>query len=75
MWLRADPKDHWQRVLSQGDTRPMADNERAFADLRRILAEREPYYRLADLVVDTTGRSVDEVVELVANGVAARAAV
>ncbi len=74
VWLRADPKDHWQRVLNQGDTRPMADNERAFADLRRILAEREPYYRLADLVVDTSGRTVDEVVEIVAQGVAARAA-
>ncbi len=63
VWLRADPKDHWQRVLNQGDTRPMADNERAFADLRRILAEREPYYRLADVVVETSGRGVDGVVE------------
>jgi XRE family aerobic/anaerobic benzoate catabolism transcriptional regulator len=59
-------------VLQQGDTRPMADNERAFADLRRILAEREPYYRLADLVVDTSGRSVDEVVDLIADGLRAR---
>jgi len=72
VWLRAEPKDHWQRVLQQGDTRPMADNERAFADLRRILAEREPYYRLADLVIDTSGRSVDEVVDLVADGLRAR---
>ena len=74
VWLRADPKDHWQRVLRQGDTRPMADNERAFADLRRILAEREPYSRLADLVIDTSGLGIDDVVERVANGVAARAA-
>jgi XRE family aerobic/anaerobic benzoate catabolism transcriptional regulator len=63
VWLRADPKDHWQRVLNQGDTRPMADNERAFADLRRILAEREPFYRLSDIVCDTSGRGVDGVVE------------
>lgn len=63
VWLRADPKDHWQRVLAQGDTRPMADNDRAFADLRRILDEREPFYRMADVVVETSGRTVAEVVD------------
>lgn len=66
VWLRADPMDHWQRVLAQGDTRPMADNERAFTDLRRILALREPLYRQADIAVDTSGRTVAEVVEQVA---------
>jgi XRE family aerobic/anaerobic benzoate catabolism transcriptional regulator len=65
VWLRAAPEDHWQRVLAQGDTRPMADNERAFADLRRILAEREPLYRLADVVVDTSARTVPEIVDAV----------
>ena len=74
VWLRAEPKDHWQRVLAQGDTRPMADNERAFADLRRILAEREPFYNLADVVVDTSGKRVDEVVEEIALRIRADAA-
>jgi XRE family aerobic/anaerobic benzoate catabolism transcriptional regulator len=63
VWLQAAPQDHWQRVLAQGDTRPMADRERAFADLRRILAERDPLYRLADVVVDTSGRSIDAIVD------------
>ena len=62
VWLRAEPKHHWERVLSQGDTRPMADNDRAFADLRQILATREPLYRLADLTVETSGRDVGHVV-------------
>ena len=61
VWLRAEPRDHWQRVLSQGDTRPMADNDRAFADLRQILAAREPLYRLADATIETSGRSIKEV--------------
>lgn len=65
VWLRGRPEDHWERVISQGDTRPMANNERAFADLRRILTEREPLYRLADLVIDTSGHAVDAVVEQV----------
>lgn len=74
VWLRAAPEDHWQRVLAQGDTRPMADNERAFQDLRRILAAREPLYRQADLVVDTANRSVAAVVDAVCLGLADRTA-
>lgn len=62
IWLQARPADHWERVLAQGDTRPMADNERAFQDLCQILQEREPLYRLADLAVDTSGRAVSDVV-------------
>lgn len=65
VWLRADPEDHWQRVLNQGDTRPMANNEQAFADLRRILAERDQLYRQAEVVVDTSRQSVTDVVDAV----------
>lgn len=63
VWLRALPEDHWQRVLAQGDTRPMADNDRAFTDLRRILAERDALYRQADVVVDTSQHAVAEIVD------------
>lgn len=66
VWLRAAPEDHWQRVLAQGDTRPMADNEQAFADLRRILADREPLYRQAEIVVDTSSQAAAQVVEAIA---------
>ncbi|MCA8964460.1 MAG: helix-turn-helix domain-containing protein [Planctomycetes bacterium] len=71
VWLRAAPEEHWHRVLAQGDTRPMADNDRAFVDLRRILDDREPLYRLADVVVETSQRGVDEVVEQVEQALAA----
>lgn len=70
VWLRATPEEHWQRVLAQGDTRPMADNERAFADLRRILAEREPLYQRADLTVATSGRTPEAVAEAVLRALA-----
>jgi XRE family aerobic/anaerobic benzoate catabolism transcriptional regulator len=65
VWLRAAPEDHWQRVLAQGDLRPMADNGQAFGDLRRILAERDALYRQAEVVVDTSTHGVGEVVEAV----------
>ena len=66
VWLRAAPEDHWRRVIAQGDTRPMADNEQAFVDLRRILSTREPLYERAEVVVDTSGSELDAVVAAVA---------
>ena len=57
VWLKARPEDHMARVLAQGDTRPMAGHAEAMDDLRRILASREPLYRKADAVVETSGES------------------
>jgi XRE family aerobic/anaerobic benzoate catabolism transcriptional regulator len=62
VWLQADPDDHMKRVLAQGDTRPMADNPEAMADLKRILLEREPLYAKADLTVNTSDKPVTYVV-------------
>jgi XRE family aerobic/anaerobic benzoate catabolism transcriptional regulator len=58
MWLRARPEDHWKRVVKQGDRRPMADHPQAMAELRRILALREPLYAEAAHTLQTSGRSV-----------------
>jgi XRE family transcriptional regulator, aerobic/anaerobic benzoate catabolism transcriptional regulator len=60
VWLRADAEDHWNRVVQQGDRRPMADNPEAMAELRRLLAERQPLYAGADHVVDTSRLSVEQ---------------
>lgn len=54
VWLRATPEDHWERVVRQGDVRPMADNPGARRELGRILAAREPLYARATHVVDTS---------------------
>jgi XRE family transcriptional regulator, aerobic/anaerobic benzoate catabolism transcriptional regulator len=53
VWLRAKPEEHWNRVVQQGDRRPMADNPQAMAELRRLLAVREPLYAQASSTVDT----------------------
>jgi XRE family aerobic/anaerobic benzoate catabolism transcriptional regulator len=65
VWLRASPEDHWNRVVRQGDRRPMADHPQAMADLRSLLATREPLYALADHTVDTSGVAVDRIVDLI----------
>lgn len=59
IWVKASPAEHMQRVVAQGDLRPMADNSEAMADLERILAGREALYGKADAEVDTSGRSVE----------------
>ncbi len=59
VWLRATPEEHMQRVIAQGDMRPMADNRESMSDLRRILEVREPLYRKADATIDTGGCSVE----------------
>jgi XRE family aerobic/anaerobic benzoate catabolism transcriptional regulator len=60
VWLRAKPEEHMQRVIAQGDMRPMSDNRESMSDLRRILEVRESLYRKADATVDTSGSSAEE---------------
>jgi len=61
IWLRAAPEEHMRRVQDQGDLRPMRDNRSAMDDLRAILASREALYARADFTVDTSGRTVEEI--------------
>jgi XRE family transcriptional regulator, aerobic/anaerobic benzoate catabolism transcriptional regulator len=65
VWLRADPEDHWNRVVQQGDRRPMADHPEAMAELRRLLAGRQRLYAEADGTVDTSRLGVQGTVRAV----------
>jgi XRE family aerobic/anaerobic benzoate catabolism transcriptional regulator len=58
VWVKAAPADHMQRVIDQGDLRPMRDNRRSMADLRAILASREALYARADIQLETSARDV-----------------
>jgi len=65
VWLRARPEDHWNRVIQQGDRRPMAENPHAFTELRALLAAREPLYARAQLTVDTSAVGLDGAVQAI----------
>ena len=60
VWLKADPEDHMQRVVDQGDLRPMAASSEAMDDLKGILAGREPFYSKADHTLDTSEQSLKQ---------------
>jgi XRE family aerobic/anaerobic benzoate catabolism transcriptional regulator len=78
VWLQASPREYWERVLRQGDYRISAgvNEAQAMADMRRILAQREPLYRKADARLDTSGKtgaqSLRELLALVRKTRAAR---
>ncbi len=54
VWLKASPEEHMNRVLAQGDRRPMSGNREAMDDLRRILESRAQFYSKADKTFDTS---------------------
>ena len=60
IWVKTSPQEHMDRVIAQGDFRPMADNKFAMNDLKSILAERTPYYEQAHAILDTTGKTVEQ---------------
>lgn len=59
IWLQANPQDHMQRVVEQGDFRPMAGNVEAMDDLKNILASRDPFYSKARYRLDTSKQSLE----------------
>jgi XRE family aerobic/anaerobic benzoate catabolism transcriptional regulator len=61
VWLRAEPGLHWQRVVQQGDRRPMQNNPAAMQELRTLLAARAPLYAQAHVTLDTSGRTAAQV--------------
>jgi XRE family aerobic/anaerobic benzoate catabolism transcriptional regulator len=64
VWVRASPEEHMERVIAQGDMRPMSNQRDPMSDLKRILSERAVLYNKADIQIDTSGRSFEESLEL-----------
>jgi XRE family aerobic/anaerobic benzoate catabolism transcriptional regulator len=57
VWLSAKPDQHMDRVLAQGDMRPMAEGPQAMEDLKIILESRTPLYAKADVEVNTSDKN------------------
>ena len=60
VWVRAEPDEHMNRVMAQGDLRPMANSGRAMDDLISILRSREPLYAKAEVAVTTSGKTTEQ---------------
>jgi XRE family aerobic/anaerobic benzoate catabolism transcriptional regulator len=66
VWLKARSADYWNRVVKQGDRRPMTDHPQAREALRELVSRRDPLYSQATLTVDTSGLTVAQTVDRVA---------
>lgn len=62
--LWASPETIWERVGHQTH-RPLLQAPDPLVKIRDLLARREPYYRMADVLVNTEMRSIKEVVHQV----------
>ena len=60
VWVSAEPEEHMNRVMKQGDFRPMARNREAMADLHAILEARRGDYARAEATLDTAGATVQQ---------------
>ncbi len=63
IWLKARPKDHWDRVVAEGDGRPMSGRRDAMQELQALFDSRKTLYQQASHVVDTTTQSIPELVQ------------
>jgi XRE family transcriptional regulator, aerobic/anaerobic benzoate catabolism transcriptional regulator len=70
VWLKAEPEDHMQRVIAQGDMRPMAASKEAMDDLKQILKGRAAFYSKADVTIDTSSQGIDATLALLSMQVA-----
>jgi shikimate kinase len=62
--LWASPEVIWDRVRHQTH-RPLLQTEDPLGRIRQLLAEREPHYRQADILVNTEMRTAKEIVHQV----------
>jgi XRE family transcriptional regulator, aerobic/anaerobic benzoate catabolism transcriptional regulator len=60
IWLQAEPEDHMNRVIAQGDAQHKSSRRDAIEDLRLILESRTAFYAKADFSYNTSGKTLDE---------------
>lgn len=71
VWLMADAETIAERMRRDDSTlhqRPSLTGKDVLAEIREILQARQQiYHKLADLVVDTSGKTIDEIVDEIGN--------
>ena len=70
VWLAGEMRDLEERARRSG-ARPMLDG-RSQEEIEALYRAREPYYRAADVTVETSGLGVDQVVARVLSALAER---
>ncbi len=61
IWLRVPPAEALERTAAEPGRRPLLEVEDPLGEATRLLARRTACYAAADWVVDTSGRTVEDV--------------
>tara|TARA_B110000438_G_scaffold198586_1_gene190091 strand:- start:2028 stop:2819 length:792 start_codon:yes stop_codon:yes gene_type:complete len=67
IWVQAKPEEHMERVIAQGDYRPISNNKNAMAELEAMLADRLSLYQRAEHTIDTSELNISEALDLIIN--------
>lgn len=62
VWIKAAAREHHDRVVAQGDLRPIENRKDAMNELRAILRARRALYERAPHAIDTSRLGVDRAV-------------
>lgn len=73
IWLEAEPEAHYQRVMEQGDLRPMENRPSAMNELHALLEARAPLYAESDARLHTGELGLDGTVAALQQQLAALA--
>jgi shikimate kinase len=71
VWLTTEPRILWERINRDATTGQRRPNLTVggLAEIEELLRQREPFYReCANLVVDTTGRTPEQIVDQILSG-------
>jgi shikimate kinase len=64
VYLKISPEEAYARVGESGYKRPLLAVEDPFAEIRRLLEERDPLYTLtSDIIIDTTDKTKAKVAD------------
>ncbi len=61
--LRCRPEVIFKRIQKRAGQRPLLQKADPLSEIKRLLAEREPFYQRADISLDTSNMKLDDVVQ------------
>ena len=65
VWLKVGAEEALRRIRADGPTRPLLTGPDPLGRARALMAEREPYYERADVVVDSTDVGAEELAKTI----------
>lgn len=64
IYLKASAEEHMNRVIAQGDQRPMRDHPKAMSELKRLLNSRAHLYLMADYCLNTSQADIETLTQV-----------